>query len=156
MLVAQSCPTLCDTMDYSAPPPTSFLCPWDYWRGLPFSSPRDLTNPGIEPRSPACGQILYHLSHHSYQQPWLFSTSSSLHTPDFIPSSWGEYLVGPTAHPDPPGTCLLVLSAAPNHSRTLPTSQPQNPKTLAELPVLMIPLLTFRASVATAISMVQF
>ena len=25
----------------------------DYWNGLPFPSPRDLPNPGIEPRSPA-------------------------------------------------------------------------------------------------------
>ena len=24
----------------------------EYWRGLPFPSPRDLPNPGIEPRSP--------------------------------------------------------------------------------------------------------
>ena len=25
----------------------------DYWSGLPFPSPGDLPNPGIEPRSPA-------------------------------------------------------------------------------------------------------
>ena len=25
----------------------------EYWSGLPFSSPGDLPNPGIEPRSPA-------------------------------------------------------------------------------------------------------
>ena len=25
----------------------------EYWRGLPFPSPKDLPNPGIEPRSPA-------------------------------------------------------------------------------------------------------
>ena len=25
----------------------------DYWSGLPFPSPGDLSNPGIEPRSPA-------------------------------------------------------------------------------------------------------
>jgi len=30
---------------------------------LPFPSPGDLPNPGIEPRSPACRQILYHLSY---------------------------------------------------------------------------------------------
>ena len=35
VLVAHSCPTLCDSMDY----------------GLPFLSPRDLPNPGIEPKS---------------------------------------------------------------------------------------------------------
>ena len=35
----------------------SLLCPWNprqgYWRGLPFPSPGDLPNPGIEPGSPA-------------------------------------------------------------------------------------------------------
>ena len=34
-----------------------------YWSGLPFPSPGDLLNPGIEPGSPACRQILYHLSY---------------------------------------------------------------------------------------------
>ena len=34
------------------------LCPWDfprqeYWSGFSFSSPRDLPNPGTEPKSPA-------------------------------------------------------------------------------------------------------
>ena len=38
--------------------PTRLFCPWDfsrqgYWSGLPFPSPGDLPNPGIEPRSPA-------------------------------------------------------------------------------------------------------
>jgi len=27
----------------------------EYWSGLPFPSPGDLPNPGIEPRSPALG-----------------------------------------------------------------------------------------------------
>ena len=31
-----------------------------YWSGLPFLSPEDLSNPGIEPLSPALRQILYH------------------------------------------------------------------------------------------------
>ena len=26
----------------------------EYWSGLPFPSPEDLPNPGIEPESPAC------------------------------------------------------------------------------------------------------
>ena len=30
----------------------------EYWSGLPFSSPGDLLNPGIEPRSPALQQML--------------------------------------------------------------------------------------------------
>ena len=37
MLVAQSSPTLFDR---------------EYWSGLPFPSPGDLSKPGIKPRSP--------------------------------------------------------------------------------------------------------
>ena len=38
--------------------PTRLLCPWDspgqeYWSELPFPSPEDLPDPGIEPGSPA-------------------------------------------------------------------------------------------------------
>ena len=36
----------------------------EYWGGLPFLSPGDLSDPGIEPRSPAFWQILYRPSHH--------------------------------------------------------------------------------------------
>ena len=35
----------------------------EYWSGLPFPSPGDLPNPRIEPGSPACRPILYHLSY---------------------------------------------------------------------------------------------
>ena len=35
----------------------------EYWSGLPFSSPEDLPNPGIEPRSPTLKADAYHLSH---------------------------------------------------------------------------------------------
>ena len=48
--VTQSCPTLCNPMDYSLPGSEEPLSPWN---GLPFPSPGDLPNPGIEPRSPA-------------------------------------------------------------------------------------------------------
>ena len=65
MLVTQLCPTHCDPMDCS-PPGSSVhgilqatILEWV----LPFPSPRDLPNPGIEPRSPALQEILYHLSH---------------------------------------------------------------------------------------------
>ena len=34
-----------------------------YWSGLPFPSPGDLPNPGFEPVSPHCRQILYWLSY---------------------------------------------------------------------------------------------
>ena len=33
----------------------------EYWGGLPFPSPGDLTDPGIEPMSLQCRQILYQL-----------------------------------------------------------------------------------------------
>ena len=53
--VAQSCPTLWDPMDcvaYQASPSMGFSRQ-EYWSGLPFPSPGDLPDPGIEPRSPA-------------------------------------------------------------------------------------------------------
>ena len=52
--VAQSCPTLCDpwTVAHQAPPSMGFSRQ-EYWSGLPFPSPGDLPDPGIEPRSPA-------------------------------------------------------------------------------------------------------
>ena len=52
--VAQSCPTLCDSMDYS-PPGSSvhgILQARILEYRLPFSSPGDLPNPGIELPSP--------------------------------------------------------------------------------------------------------
>ena len=50
MLVTQ----LCDPMDCSpqAPLPMGFA-KQEYWSELPFSSPGDLPDPGIESRSPA-------------------------------------------------------------------------------------------------------
>ena len=54
VLVAKSYLTLCDPMDCGSPVPlfTGFLRQ-EYWNGLPFSSPGDLPNPGIELLSPA-------------------------------------------------------------------------------------------------------
>ena len=54
VLVSQSCPTLCDPMDYvcQAPLSTEFSRR-EYWSGQPFPSPGDLPDPGIKPRSPA-------------------------------------------------------------------------------------------------------
>ena len=52
--VAQSCLTLCDpwTVAHQAPPSMGFSRQ-EYWSGLPFPSPGDLPNPGVEPGSPA-------------------------------------------------------------------------------------------------------
>ena len=49
-LVAQSCLTLCDPKDCSAPGGFSTQ---EYWSGSPCPSPGDLPNPRIKPRSPA-------------------------------------------------------------------------------------------------------
>ena len=40
------------TIAHQAPPPMGFSRQ-EYWSGLPFPSPGDLPDPGIEPRSPA-------------------------------------------------------------------------------------------------------
>ena len=40
------------TVAYQAPPSMGFSRQ-EYWSGLPFPSPGDLPDPGIEPRSPA-------------------------------------------------------------------------------------------------------
>ena len=64
MLVAQSCPTLCDPIDYSLPAPRSLGFPrQEYWSGSPCPPPGDLPDPEIEPGSPLLRQILYHLGH---------------------------------------------------------------------------------------------
>ena len=47
-------------MDYSPPGSVGFPR-WEYWSGLPFPTPENLPNPGIELTSPCIGrQILYH------------------------------------------------------------------------------------------------
>ena len=55
MLVAQSFLTLWDSMEciaHQAPLSMEFSRQ-EYWSGLLFPSPGDLSNPGIKPRSPA-------------------------------------------------------------------------------------------------------
>ena len=64
VLVAQSCPTLCEPMDCSPPGLLSMeFSRQEYWSGLPFPSPGDVPDPGIEPGFPALQEILYCLSH---------------------------------------------------------------------------------------------
>ena len=53
-LVAKSCPTLSSPWTVACWAPLSMEFSWqEYWSGLPFPSPGDLPNPGMEPRSPA-------------------------------------------------------------------------------------------------------
>ena len=50
--VTQSCLILCNPMDWSLPGSSSMeFSRQEYWSGLPFPSPVDLTDPGIKPRS---------------------------------------------------------------------------------------------------------
>ena len=52
-LVAKLCPTLATLCTVARQAPLSMEFPWqDYWSGLPFLSPGDLPNPGIQPVSP--------------------------------------------------------------------------------------------------------
>ena len=56
VLDAQSCLTLCNPMDcisHQAPLSMEFFRQ-EYWSGLPFPSPGDLPDPGIEPLSLIC------------------------------------------------------------------------------------------------------
>ena len=51
---SESYPTLWDPMDCSLPGSSVHgISQQEYWSGLPFPSPGDLPNPGIEPGSPA-------------------------------------------------------------------------------------------------------
>ena len=61
--VAQLCPTLRNPMDCSLPGSSvhGFLQA-EYWSRLPFPSPGDLLDPGIEPGSPAF-QVAQRLKH---------------------------------------------------------------------------------------------
>ena len=53
-LVPKSCPTLVTTWTVACRAPLSMgFSRQEYWSGLPFPSPGDLPDPGIEPKSPA-------------------------------------------------------------------------------------------------------
>ena len=48
----QSCPTLCDPVDYNPPAPLSMgFSRQEHWSGSPCAPPGDLLNPGIKPTS---------------------------------------------------------------------------------------------------------
>ena len=54
-MLLQSCPTLCDPMNYSLPGFSVYEIFWqEYWSGLPFPPPGDLPDPEIL-MSPALG-----------------------------------------------------------------------------------------------------
>ena len=90
----QSCPTLCDPIDCSSPGSSVHgvlvsmgFSRQEYWSGVPFPSPGDLPDPGIEPGSPALQ--LNSLLSEPLRKPMLYSSTllfihsvySSLHPP---------------------------------------------------------------------------
>ena len=62
------------TVAHQAPPSMEFSRP-EYWNGLPFPSPGDLPDPGIEPRSPALQMDSLPQSHLGHPQLFLESES---------------------------------------------------------------------------------
>ena len=74
----------------------------EYQSGLPFPSPRDLPNPGIEPGLPHCRQILYHLSHsrwfpsfvNEWWWLWNYQNSVEAETPILWPPDAKSWLIG--------------------------------------------------------------
>ena len=64
VLVIQSCPTLCDPMDWIAcqAPLSMGFSRQEHWSGLPFPPPGDLPDPGIQtasPESPALAGVFF-------------------------------------------------------------------------------------------------
>ena len=66
-LVTNSRPTLCNPMDHQAPLSMGFSRQ-EYWGRLPFPSPGDLPDPGIEPKSPALQADSLPLNHQASQK----------------------------------------------------------------------------------------
>ena len=63
-MCAQSCWTLQDSMVCNLPGSSTMRFPRQkYWNGLPFPSPWDLCDPGIEPVSPALQAVSLPLSY---------------------------------------------------------------------------------------------
>ena len=103
--VAQLCLTLCDPMDYTHQAPLSMgFSRQEYWSRLPFSSPGDLPDPGIELRSSAL--LLYHLSHQGspvyYHNKKIFSVEKLGHRAKLSPR------VGLTVEPGRRAPCLYT------------------------------------------------
>ena len=64
VLIVQSCLTLCNPQTIVRQAPLSMVFSrLQYWSGLPFPSPGDLPDPGIEPDSPTLQADSLRLSH---------------------------------------------------------------------------------------------
>ena len=59
-LVAKSCLTLCDPWTVARQSSLSMgFSRQEYWNGLPFPSPGNFPDPGVEPRSPASADSFF-------------------------------------------------------------------------------------------------
>ena len=75
VFVAQPCPTLYDWWIAAHQAPLSmWFSRQEYWSGLPFTSPGDLPDPGIEARSPAlkADSLPTMWNEHSCMVVWIF------------------------------------------------------------------------------------
>ena len=72
--VSQLCLMLCDLVDCSLPGSSVHgIFQQEYWSGLPFPSPEDLSNPGIWTQvSRIVGRCFYHVSHPQHAQIHVF------------------------------------------------------------------------------------
>ena len=61
--VVQSCPTFCNLPVAHQAPLSMGFYRQEYWSGLPFPPPEDLSDTGIEPGLLHCRQILHRLSY---------------------------------------------------------------------------------------------
>ena len=108
---AQSCLTLCNTMDCSLPGSyVHGISRQEYWSGLPFPSPGDLPDSGIEPTSlvsPAlAGKFLTtratweaQMSRPSgYLQFWVCYSKIVAYCPSTHLEMWKEFFGGGTNH----------------------------------------------------------
>ena len=83
VLVTQSCPTLCNSMDCSLPGSSSTeVSKQEWWGGLPQLSPGDLPDLGLNLGLLYCRQFLYHLSY--LGSPWAYIWTSIIL--EYIPS----------------------------------------------------------------------
>ena len=89
-------------MDYRQAPLSMGFSRRGYWSGLPFPSPRDLPNPGIELGLWHRRQILYHLSYWGSLQQGK-TALKNVYT-IFVYPGWGPFM-----HSWPSNFCLLSV-----------------------------------------------
>ena len=116
VLVTQSCLTLYDPMDCSNQASLSMeFSRQEYWSGLPFPSPGDLPDPGIEPRSPT----LWERSLHRLFTNWATRKHNPLRSLDIAPSATpSQQSTNPPSNlPTHPATQVLEMAVLETMSR---------------------------------------